>query len=146
MLRIALIALLLPVSAIAQSRRMQMLETFDAENFGKYQNEGRTIVIQFHSDSCSLCKQQERALKRFAREKDPTTPTFFQAILGVHGSLGMLYNAKPSTMLVFRGNRLVGKETGVTSADAIRELIVKSVMKSRGLPRPRPKRKFKPKR
>ncbi len=146
MVRLLLIFLLTPAFASAQTRRIRMLESYDAEVFAAHQEEGRTIVIQFHSESCGLCTQQEKVLKKISRQKDPTTPSFFQATLGVHSSLAMLYGAKPSTILVFRGKRLVGRETGVANANALRGLIVRSVMKSRGLPRPRPKRKIIPKR
>lgn len=123
-----------------------MLESYDAETFGRYQDEGRTIVLQFHSLSCDLCIQQEVVLKKIAAENDPTTPSFFQAVLSMHGNLAMLYSAKPSMLLVFRGKRLIGRETGLTNGKALRELISRSLMKSRGRPLPRSKREFKPKR
>ncbi|OIO07691.1 MAG: hypothetical protein AUJ52_09730 [Elusimicrobia bacterium CG1_02_63_36] len=146
MLRLILPALLLPALAFSQTRRARMLDTFDAETFGAQQEDGRTIVLQFHSSNCELCVAQERLLGEFARETDPTTPSFFQADMGSQGNLATLYGAKPSSLLVFRGKMLVGQETGLTRREAILELITKSVMRSRGLPRPRPKRDFKPKR
>jgi thiol-disulfide isomerase/thioredoxin len=143
----ALFLLILLASAVySQTRRAPILDTFDAETFGAHQDDGRTIVLQFHSSTCELCVAQEALLNEFAREKDPTTPSFFQADVRANATLATLYGAKPSTLLVFRGKRLLGQKTGISQRREIFEFIKSSVMRSRGRPKPRAKREFKPKR
>lgn len=137
-----MLALLLASPACGQA-----LRSFDLARFEALGAARRTMVVQFYSDNCAVCPQQEEMLKRVASEPGPLTPAFFQVDFNASRDLREIYGVtNPSELLVFKGRALIGRGSGLYTERDIRALIRDSRMRARGRPRPRQKRTFRPKR
>ncbi|MFH1723628.1 MAG: thioredoxin family protein [Elusimicrobiota bacterium] len=134
--------------AASQDRRaVGYLAMYKPGRFRQLQRQGRMVVLQFHSDSCELCVRQEESLERLARETGGIKAVFLQVDFDAEGDLRERYRVSaPMTLLLFRGESLLARETGLSTEDEIRTFVREEVQRSRGRPKPRPKRLFLPKR
>jgi len=123
------------------------LRPFDAGRFEALKAEGRTVILQFSSQSCAACPQQEQALRRLSEEPGELTPVFFQFPFSPVDEFCQRNRVgAPSTLLMFRGKRLIGRSAGLYAEEDIRAFIQDSRLRSRGKPPERPKRSIRPKR
>jgi len=139
----ALLLLLLGASAAAAGR----LERYTPAAFSSQQQKDAYILLQFNSDSCTVCPRQEISLQRLASESSQPAVRYFKATFEVEDELKKLYGVSAmSTLLVFRGRYLIGRSAGLYTEDEIRAFLHKSMLEDRGKPKGRPKRKYGPKR
>lgn len=124
-----------------------LLPSYKAERLRELQGQGRVIVVQFNSQTCALCRQQEEVLDRLGKEADRGGAIFLQADYDMEEGLRQLWRVSaPSTLVVFRGADLLDRSTGLLSEDDIRAFVRDAVARSRGRPRPRTPRTVRPKR
>lgn len=134
-----LLALAAPVSAL--------LPAYKAERLRELQGQGRVVVIQFTSQTCALCRQQEEILDRLGKETDKSAPIYLQADYDLEEGLRQLWRVSaPSTLVVFRGADLLDRSTGLLSEDDVRAFVRDTVARSRGRPSARVPRTVRPKR
>jgi len=142
MLRLAGLILALGAGARAGELRPFASKDLDALMAGR-----RTVVIQFHAENCEVCVRQRQALARIARGASRTDPVFLYAEHEREPDLRRQYGVTAlSTLLVLRGDRVLGRVTGIFAEEEIRAFIHLSRMRSRAKPRARPKASFRPER
>ena len=122
------------------------LQAFDAGLFERLQAQDKTIVLQFSSESCGVCPQQESVLRALSEEPGRMTPAFLQVAHLPGDKMTERYEAKPSTLVVFKGRREIGRSIALYTEEEMRRFISDVRMRGRGVPEPRPKRVFPPKR
>jgi hypothetical protein len=117
------------------------LEPFEAGRFDALTKQGRTVVLQFHSDQCAVCIPQQAALQRLAEEPGDLTPAFLTAPFGVDDGLCRRYAATSAgTLLVFKTGALVGRSGALYNDTDIRRFLEDTRMRARAMPGPRPRR------
>ena len=138
-------AALLLLAAAAPS--WALLPSYKADRLRELQGQGRVVVIQFTSQTCALCRQQEEVLERLGKESDKSAPFYLQADYDLEEGLRQLWRVgAPSTLVVFRGADLLDRSTGLLSEEDVRAFVRDAVARSRGRPRARSPRTARPKR
>ena len=140
-------AAILSLLLAAASPVLALLPVYKVERMRELQAAGRVVVIQFTSQTCALCRQQEETLERLGKDADKTVPVFLQADYDGESALRQLWRVgAPSSLVVFRGNDLLDRSTGLVSEDDIRAFVRDAVARSRGRPKARTPRTTRPKR
>lgn len=101
---------------------------FNQEAFTKAKAEGKTVLVDFHASWCSVCKKQAMAIPQVLKKEkfkdvivlsvDYDTEKELKEELKVSGQ---------STLIVFKGEKEVGREQGITSPTAIETLLSKGL-------------------
>lgn len=115
--------------------------------FAKLAAEGRSIVLHFTSPSCPVCASQDAALERLAAEPGGHTPAFLRAAYSAGDKLAARHGVDaPSTVLLFRGERLLARSVGLLTEDDLSAFLRDARMRARARPASRPKRSYRVKR
>lgn len=139
-------SLFLFISSLAWAQA-GVMEIFDADRFEAFVRQDRTILLHFGGMGCSACDAQESALKQLAENADVLTPIIFVADLRTEPELGRRHRVRSAgTILLFKGETLIGRSAGLLGADEMRSFIRESRINGRGRPGPRAKREYRPKR
>lgn len=102
------------------------LKPFDAQEFAKAKAEGKTVALDFHADWCPTCKKLQPTLyklletKEFAKVEAFTVD--YDKAKDLEQELGV---RKQSTVVVFKGDKEMGRATGLSSAGSLSELLRK---------------------
>lgn len=124
-----------------------LLPSYKPERMRDLQAQGRVILLQFTSQTCALCRQQEEALERLAKDSSKAAPVILQVDYDSEEGLRQLWRiSAPSTIVIFRGMDLLDRKTGLVSEEDVRAFLRDSVARSRGRPRPRTPAVVRPKR
>jgi len=106
----------------------QAWEPFAQQAFDREMAAGKTIVLDCHASWCPICKAQRAILEPMLGEPE------FAAVVGFIIDYDNASDAKrefdiskPSTLIVFRGTREVGRSTGVTDGKALRAFVRKGL-------------------
>jgi thioredoxin 1 len=101
---------------------------FDREVFTKAQMEGKTVLVDFHATWCPVCKKQAEAIPQVLKEEQ------FKDVVALTADYDMEKDLKKqlkvsgqSTLVVFKGEKEVAREHGITSASAISKLLAKGL-------------------
>jgi thioredoxin 1 len=101
---------------------------FDREVFTKAQMEGKTVLVDFHATWCPVCKKQATAIPQVLKEEQ------FKDVVALTADYDMEKELKKqlkvngqSTLVVFKGDKEVAREQGITSAAAISKLLAKGL-------------------
>lgn len=122
-------------------------EMFGDEKFALSQTQERTILLHFYRLGCPVCDEQVKALKELAAIGGALSPVSLMVEFDKEQEIRSLYGVTaPSTMLLFKGKRLIGRSVGKMRIQEIRDFVRESRMNARGLPPRRPKRSILPKR
>ncbi|MFA6030191.1 MAG: thioredoxin family protein [Elusimicrobiota bacterium] len=144
MRRTLLAALLLAPAAAGATG---VLGTYSSALFSSQQGKDGYTVIQFHSEDCSVCPRQETMLDRLARDPAWQNVLFLQARYEKEEELRRTYGVDAlSTLLFFRGKRLIGRSAGLYTDEELRSFFLRSQRQDRGRPKSRPERRFLPRR
>jgi hypothetical protein len=139
---IRLLAVLSAVTAAAAG-----LKPFDVARFETLQAQGRTILLQFNAQACAVCPQQVETLRRISEEPGELTPVVLQVAFSPTDDFCQQRGVSaPSTLLMFRGKRLIGRAAGLVTEEDVRAFIQESRLRYRGKPPARSKRTIRPKR
>jgi thiol-disulfide isomerase/thioredoxin len=101
---------------------------YDREVFTKAQMEGKTVLVDFHATWCPVCKKQAAALPQVLKEEQ------FKDVVALTADYDMEKELKKqlkvsgqATLVVFKGEKEVAREQGITSASAISKLLAKGL-------------------
>jgi len=123
------------------------LEVYDAGRFTSLQLRERTVLLHFYSVGCPPCDEQVKALKVLTAKAGTLFPVVLQVDYRTQEDLKARYRVSaPSTFLLFKGARLIGRTVGTLDVKGIRAFVRDTRIKARGRPDPRPKRTYLPKR
>lgn len=124
-----------------------LLPSYKPERMRELQAQGRVIILQFTSQTCALCRQQEETLERLGKDSSKAAPIFLQVDYDSEEGLRQLWRVSaPSTLVIFRGMDLLDRKTGLVSEDDVRAFVRDSVARSRGRPHARTPAVVRPKR
>lgn len=138
---------LLAVLMAAAQPAAALLPSYKPERMRELQAQGRVIILQFTSQTCALCRQQEETLERLAKDSSKAAPIFLQVDYDSEEGLRQLWRVSaPSTLVVFRGMDLLDRKTGLVSEEDVRTFVRDSVARSRGRPHARTPAVVRPKR
>ena len=110
-------------AALAADKRPFDLKAFDAA-----QAAGRPILIDVSAPWCPVCWVQAPILARLTNEPRMKSLVIFTVDFDSQKDLlRKLKVQKQSTLIVFKGNKEVGRSTGDTNAGSIEALLNKSI-------------------
>jgi hypothetical protein len=123
------------------------MENFDEAKFESLTYQEKTVLVQFYGVGCGMCKEQEKALKIISSEDTPLAPFVFVADLTSEAQLARTYKVRaPGVILIFKGKRLIGEAAGLLTVGELKNFVRESRRNARGLPAPRRRRPYRPKR
>jgi thioredoxin-like negative regulator of GroEL len=119
LLLLAAALFLLPLIAAAA-------QPYDGKVFADAQANGKSILVEVTAPWCPTCAKQKPIIEGIETEKPELTVlnVDFDSAKDVLKQFGVEHQ---STLIVFRGVREVGRSTGQTDAQAIRDLIGKAL-------------------
>lgn len=103
-------------------------KSFNKEEYDAVMSAGKTVVVDFHASWCPTCKKQEPVLNEIVRMKGFENVVAFKADYDQEKDLKKTLNvSKQSTIVVFKGGKEIGRSTGSTSKDELKQLIEKGL-------------------
>jgi thioredoxin 1 len=101
---------------------------FNREIFDKAKADGKTVLVDFDAGWCPVCKKQLEAIPQVLKQDKFQQVVVFRADYDSQKELKkQLKITHQSTLVVFKGQKEVGREQGITSASAIGELLEKGL-------------------
>lgn len=101
---------------------------YEEAAFRQAQDQGKTVVLDFHADWCGTCQKQKPLLEALLNEPTLSGAVGFTVNYDDAGPLKKsLKVAKQSTVVVFKGRREVARSMGMTDKDGLRDLIRKGL-------------------
>lgn len=102
------------------------LGPYTESKFLNAEQEGRSIVLAFHSTSCGTCKVQAPILDSLLKEGAHQSITALQINYENSRDLRKKFRVtSPSTVIVIKGGRELGRAIGDTQEDTLRALLAK---------------------
>ncbi len=103
-------------------------KTFNKSEYDAAMGSGKTVVVDFHASWCPTCKKQEPVLNEIVRMKGFENVVAFKADYDQEKDLKKTLNvSKQSTIVVFKGGKEIGRSTGSTAKDDLKQLIEKGL-------------------
>jgi thioredoxin 1 len=112
-------SLLLILSALARAG-----QPFDARTFQQAQASDKTILVDISATWCPTCKAQ-KPIVREIEDRNPQLLVFDVDFDTAKDVLRQFHVQYQSTLIVFKGNKEVGRSIGDTDPVSIRNLIAK---------------------
>ena len=101
---------------------------FNREAYDKAKAEGKTILVDFDASWCPVCKKQAEAIPQVLKQEKFQRVVVFKADYDSQKELKkQLRITHQSTLVVFKGQKEVGREQGITTVSAIGELLEKGL-------------------
>lgn len=101
---------------------------FDQEAFNQAKAEGKTVLVDFHATWCPVCKKQSEAIPQVLKEEKFKDVVAFIADYDNEKALKkQLKITGQSTLVVFKGEKEVGRERGITDPETIGKLLAKGL-------------------
>ena len=99
---------------------------FTIEEFEKAQNEGKTVVVNSWNKFCSTCKAQTKVFQ--SAQNDFKEVLFFFYEQTEHPKISTYLKIDYwTTIVVFKNNKEIAREMGLTKKDKICDLIKKGI-------------------
>ena len=99
---------------------------FTIEEFEKAQNEGKTVVVNSWNKFCSTCKAQTKVFEN--AQNDFKEVLFFFYEQTEHPKISTYLKIDYwTTIVVFKNNKEIAREMGLTKKDKIYDLIKKGI-------------------
>jgi len=125
---LALAAFALAFVLVGSDARAAAPLPFDPAAFQQAQAAGKTIVVDFHADWCPTCKKQAPVIVELLKEERFSGVVVFVANYDTQIELKrQLKVSRQSTLVVFKGEREVGRSTGVSRKAGIASLFEKGL-------------------
>ena len=119
---LVIIFILIPFHSLSIEKKT----TFTLEKFNKAQEEGKVVVINSWNKSCLTCAKQVKILNE-AKEKFKNM-VFLSFEQNKNKDIAKLLNIDYwTTIIVYKNNKEVVREMGLTSKDKIYSLIKKGI-------------------
>jgi len=123
--RILAVAALTLITAGAMAEESK---PFDRELYDKAKAEGKTVLVDFDASWCPVCKKQAEAIPQVLKQEKFQRVVVFKADYDSQKELKkQLRITHQSTLVVFKGQKEVGREQGITTVSAIGELLEKGL-------------------
>lgn len=101
---------------------------FDAGAFAAAQKAGKSILLEVHAPWCPTCKAQAPILSKLSNESKFKNMVRFNIDFDSQKDLLRKLNVRTqSTLIVFKGEKEVGRSTGDTNAASIEALLAKAI-------------------
>ena len=111
-------------TADALTRRLP----FDQKAFAEAQAAGRSILVEFYTTWCPVCKVQRPLLTTLGQNPKYQKIAYFEIDFDRHKDLTRAFRVhKQSTLIVFKGKNEVARSTGDTNKSSIEALVAKSL-------------------
>lgn len=124
-MRAAVAALTLAAPAVSRAAAPR---PFDAQEFAYAKSEGKAVVLDFHADWCPTCKKLAPQLGKLLDRKEFASAVAFTVDYDKAKELEQeLGVRKQSTVIVFKGDKEMGRATGLSGADSLSELLRKGL-------------------
>jgi thioredoxin 1 len=97
---------------------------YSDENFKKLQSEGQPILVEINADWCPICAKQRPIIDRLT-ESD-SLKNIHILVVSFDGQKGVVRHfgaTEQSTLIVFKGDKEVGRSVGETDTLAIKQLL-----------------------
>jgi thioredoxin-like negative regulator of GroEL len=121
-------AIALAVNIIAASALAGEIKPYNEAAFAEAKAAGKTVLLDFHADWCPVCKKQGPVLGSLVQEDKLKDIAAFKVNYDDETALKkQLKVTSQSTLIVFKGEKLVSRAVGVTDKDKIRALIEKAL-------------------
>lgn len=102
--------------------------SYDEASFKKAQAEGKTVVLDFYADWCSTCVKQRPVLVKLLNEEKFDRVVGFKVNFDEAEELKKRLNVySQATLIVFKGEKEVARNIGVTGQDELKNLIGKGI-------------------
>jgi thioredoxin 1 len=112
------------VGAAALTRRLP----FDQKAFADAQASGRSILVEFYTTWCPVCKVQRPFLTTLGQDPRYQKIAYFEIDFDRRKDLAREFRVhKQSTLIVFKGKKEISRSTGDTNKTSIEALIAKSL-------------------
>jgi len=116
------------VVALAATALAQEPKPFDREVFEKARADGKTVLVDFHAGWCPVCKKQAEVLPQVLKQDKFRQVLVLKADYDSEKELKQqLKVSHQSTLVLFKGEKEVGREQGITTASAIGDLLKKGL-------------------
>ena len=103
-------------------------QPYDAGTFKAAQAAGKPILVEIHADWCTECKMQNRTLNKLSDQAPYNALVRLRVDYDKQKDAVSAFKArKQSTLVVFRGDKELGRAVGITSEDKIRALVDKAL-------------------
>ena len=117
-----IIFILIPFHSLSIEKKT----TFTVEKFNKFQEEGKVVVINSWNKSCSTCAKQIKILDE-AEEKFKNV-IFLSYEQNKNKDIAKLLNIDYwTTIVIYKNNKEIAREMGLTNKDKIYSLIKKGI-------------------
>ena len=111
-------------TADALTRRI----AFDQKAFEAAQASGRSILVEFYTTWCPVCKVQRPFITTLGQNPMYQKIAYFEIDFDRHKDLARAFRVhKQSTLIVFKGKNEIARTTGDTNRTSIEALIAKSL-------------------
>ncbi len=125
MVRFSLIAAFTAVAAVAIAPlQAATVHPFSAAAFEAAQKLGRPILVDVYADWCPVCRAQNEVLSRLLPGREFKNLTVFKLNFDTQKDARSRLGAqRQSTLIVFRGNKELGRSVAVTDSASIERLV-----------------------
>jgi thioredoxin 1 len=101
---------------------------FQPKEFAKAKSEGKTILVDFHADWCPVCRKQSTVLPQVLKTDTYQNVVAFTADFDSEKKLKkQLKVNQQSTLVVFKGEKEIARQSGITSTEDIEKLLNKGL-------------------
>lgn len=101
---------------------------FEAAAFQQAQADGKTVLVDFAASWCPTCRKQAPVIDSLLKQEKFKDVVAFKADYDEEKDLKKaLKVASQSTLVVFKGQKEAGRAAGITSPEAIGELLAKGL-------------------
>jgi thioredoxin 1 len=101
---------------------------FDQKAFAEAQASGRSILVEFYTTWCPVCKVQRPFITTLGQNPKYQKIAYFEIDFDRHKDLAREFRVhKQSTLIVFKGKNEIARSTGDTNKTSIEALVAKSL-------------------
>ncbi|PWB91363.1 thiol reductase thioredoxin [Methylocystis sp. MitZ-2018] len=103
-------------------------QSFTPQAFAAAQTAGKSIIVHVYAPWCPTCRAQEPAVRRVEADPKYADVAMFRVDFdGQKSALRTLKANRQSTIIVFKGDKEVGRSVGVTDPGEISALLSKAL-------------------
>ncbi|ACT47025.1 thioredoxin family protein [Methylotenera mobilis] len=119
---------ILMLSVLFAGSAMADTVAFTQAAFAKLQLEGKPILVHIHANWCPTCRAQAPIISSLLKQKYFQTVTSLRVDFDQQKDIVKAFHAsRQSTLIVFKGNKELGRSLGDTTPDGIEKLLRKTL-------------------
>jgi thioredoxin len=125
LLKVVVAAISLALAGVAAAAPWR---AYDESVFKAAQSAGKPVLVEIHADWCGECRMQEKVLGKLSGEPAYARLVRLRVDFDTQKDLVKSFGArKESTLVLYKGDREVGRAVGITSEAKIREFLGKAI-------------------